>query len=152
MLTITDQEWIKSRMFQICAVEKDLEDFVKDEGKMLLVIALRRESDREYKIDAMKPKPSIKSSMLKLFSILTIWNLRASYCDLKVMIREVSDAKFEGNEKEVNFRHFQAKEMATKTLSSWLSPQILLEKLEEVVAISFSPKMLSESAELRLPR
>lgn len=95
VLTISDQEWVIERMFQICQSDRDIEEFNtgffgKDSlGQYLLRIALRRKSERETKMELVNSKGSKKALIDKLFSVLTIWNLRASYCDLKVMIKDV---------------------------------------------------------------
>ncbi|KAE9552033.1 hypothetical protein FO519_004758 [Halicephalobus sp. NKZ332] len=99
VLTISDQEWVIERMFQICQSDRDIEEFNtgvfgKDSlGQYLLRIALRRKSERETKMELVNSKGSKKALIDKLFSVLTIWNLRASYCDLKVMIKDTTPGK-----------------------------------------------------------
>uniref|UniRef100_A0AC35EWM1 Mediator complex subunit Med12 LCEWAV-domain domain-containing protein n=1 Tax=Panagrolaimus sp. PS1159 TaxID=55785 RepID=A0AC35EWM1_9BILA len=109
VLTITDQEWIISRMFQICAVERDMEDFIKavpnqNTGKLLLAIALRRKTDRKYKTEVMELRPALKTSIQKSFTVLTIWNLRATFCDLKVMIREAIPSRNGNGNKNAQYQ------------------------------------------------
>lgn len=60
------------------------------QGQQLLRIALRRKSERTTKQQLMVCNGNSKKSLLdKLLSAMSFWNIRATYYDLKLMIKEV---------------------------------------------------------------
>lgn len=61
------------------------------QGQQLLRIGLRRRSERQTKHELMVCNGNSKKSLLdKLLSTMNVWNLRATFYDLKLYIKEVS--------------------------------------------------------------
>lgn len=58
-------------------------------------MALRRKCERKVVNDLTICNGNSKKSLIdKLFSVLNIWNMRATYFDLKLMIKEVRKFNF----------------------------------------------------------
>lgn len=94
-----EEEWVIDRVFRICE-STDLEALISPRlksntiGQQLLRIALRRRSERSTKQQLMVCNGNSKKSLLdKLLSALTLWNVRATFYDFKLMIKGVCDIK-----------------------------------------------------------
>ncbi|KAI1721670.1 eukaryotic mediator 12 subunit domain-containing protein [Ditylenchus destructor] len=102
LLAMCEQEWVVNRVYRICEYQRDLDSFntarlrktPESIGQLLMRIALRRRCERETKQDLMDitlaHDESKRYLLDKLFSSLTIWNMRATFYDLKLMIKEIS--------------------------------------------------------------
>ncbi|KAI1728879.1 eukaryotic mediator 12 subunit domain-containing protein [Ditylenchus destructor] len=102
LLAMCEQEWVVNRVYRICEYQRDLDSFntarlrktPESIGQLLMRIALRRRCERETKqelMDITLAHDESKRYLLdKLFSSLTIWNMRATFYDLKLMIKEIS--------------------------------------------------------------
>ncbi|KAI6230125.1 Med12 domain-containing protein [Aphelenchoides fujianensis] len=94
LLAMCEEEWVVKRVFWICET-KTFEAFRCDQlrnvSQQLLQFALRRRSERKTKQELMVCNGNTKKSMLeKLFTSMNLWNFRATYYDLLLMIRENS--------------------------------------------------------------
>uniref|UniRef100_A0A183DS97 DNA-directed RNA polymerase n=1 Tax=Gongylonema pulchrum TaxID=637853 RepID=A0A183DS97_9BILA len=80
LMVMCEQEWVTQRIYRRCE-DGCMECFSSHQlRKNCLVV-------RELTICNGNSK---KSLIDKLFSVLSIWNIRATYFDLKLMIREIS--------------------------------------------------------------
>uniref|UniRef100_A0A915DDE1 Mediator complex subunit Med12 LCEWAV-domain domain-containing protein n=1 Tax=Ditylenchus dipsaci TaxID=166011 RepID=A0A915DDE1_9BILA len=99
LLAMCEQEWVISRVFRICETQKNMDAFncsrLKDDiGQLLLRLALRRRNERQTKEDFMQlrgDEATIKKARFdKLLSTMSLWNMRATFYDFKLMIKEIS--------------------------------------------------------------
>uniref|UniRef100_A0A915MRM1 Mediator complex subunit Med12 LCEWAV-domain domain-containing protein n=1 Tax=Meloidogyne javanica TaxID=6303 RepID=A0A915MRM1_MELJA len=115
LLSICDQDWVIERMHAICSSDKDMDNFINcprlknhSVGQQLLRVALRRKSERDIKQELMECTD--KTIYEKLLSALSIWNMRATYFDFKLIINETfpeSQMSKLGNGNQQLANHYQ---------------------------------------------
>ncbi|GMR63040.1 hypothetical protein PMAYCL1PPCAC_33235, partial [Pristionchus mayeri] len=96
LISICEQDWVKDRMFKIAEVD-DMAAFNQDRlkqnclGMQLLRLGTRRRCEREILAQLSVCNGNSKKALIdKLFSVLNIWNFRATLYDLRLMIKERS--------------------------------------------------------------
>uniref|UniRef100_A0A915PR29 Mediator complex subunit Med12 domain-containing protein n=1 Tax=Setaria digitata TaxID=48799 RepID=A0A915PR29_9BILA len=96
LMAMCEQEWVTQRIYRRCE-DGAMDCFSSHQlrknclGQQLLRMALRRRSEREIVRELTICNGNSKKSLIdKLLNVLNIWNMRATYFDFKLMIREIS--------------------------------------------------------------
>ncbi|MFH4978159.1 hypothetical protein AB6A40_004868 [Gnathostoma spinigerum] len=96
LMAMCEQDWVTLRVYRFCE-ETNMDVFNSHRlkknclGQQLLRMALRRKCERSIVQELTVCNGNSKKSLIdKLFSVLNIWNMRATYFDLKLMIKEIS--------------------------------------------------------------
>ncbi|GMT06930.1 hypothetical protein PENTCL1PPCAC_29104, partial [Pristionchus entomophagus] len=96
LVSICEQDWVKDRMYKIADMD-DMVAFNQDRlkqnclGQQLLRLGTRRRCERDILAQLSVCNGNSKKALIdKLFSVLNIWNFRATLYDLRLMIKEIS--------------------------------------------------------------
>ncbi|VDK42731.1 unnamed protein product [Anisakis simplex] len=96
LMAMCEQDWVTQRIYRVCE-QTNMDVFNSHRlkknclGQQLLRMALRRKCERLIVQELTVCNGNSKKSLIdKLLSVLNIWNIRATYFDLKLMIKEIS--------------------------------------------------------------
>uniref|UniRef100_A0A915CBV2 Mediator complex subunit Med12 domain-containing protein n=2 Tax=Parascaris univalens TaxID=6257 RepID=A0A915CBV2_PARUN len=96
LMAMCEQDWVTQRVYRVCE-QTNMDVFNSHRlkknclGQQLLRMALRRKCERSIVQELTVCNGNSKKSLIdKLFAVLSIWNIRATYFDLKLMIKEIS--------------------------------------------------------------
>ncbi|VDN57047.1 unnamed protein product [Dracunculus medinensis] len=96
LIAMCEQDWVTHRIYRVCE-ETNMDVFNSHKlkknclGQQLLRMTLRRKCEQTIIQELTVCNGNSKKSLIdKLFDVLNIWNIRATYFDLKLMIKEIS--------------------------------------------------------------
>ncbi|VDM39691.1 unnamed protein product [Toxocara canis] len=96
LMAMCEQDWVTQRVYRFCE-QTNMDAFNSHRlkknclGQQLLRMALRRKCERSTVQELTVCNGNSKKSLIdKLLAVLSIWNIRATYFDLKLMIKEIS--------------------------------------------------------------